>query len=145
MSILLALFIDIPSVSAKRHRHRSTKTKMRMDYKPQNELGSISGKIMGDLQPVSGATILVTQKDKIIDQVVSDENGYYTIKYLTPGRFDIKASKDDYRTVIFTAVPVSEDHTIKNDFYLPRFNNAHMPRYPIVETYERHISHMRHN
>jgi Carboxypeptidase regulatory-like domain len=142
--ICLALFIQIPDASARHRHHKKKKEKGSIDYyNPQNGLGGISGKIMGDLKPVQGATVLVTQKDKVFDQATTDENGYYVIKFLAPGRFDLKVTNEGYRTTIISSIPVSADYTVSNDLYLPKFNNAHMPCTPILETFQEHISHLR--
>ena len=106
------------------------------DYVTQIGVGGISGKIMGNMEAVRGADVVLMQKDKLIDKTSTDENGNYAFKYLSPGNYDIKATKPGYRTSIIITIPVDEDETTGNDFYLPQFNNAHMIKTPIVETYE---------
>jgi hypothetical protein len=142
---MFALLICIPVTNARHRHHKKTREKNTLDYyQPQNGLGGISGKVMGDLKPVAGVTLMVMQNDKLMDKTTSDENGYFTFKYLAPGHYDLKATNNDYRTTIITGIPVSADYIIKNDFYLPRFNNAHMPRTPAVETYRDHLKYLKH-
>ena len=102
----------------------------------QDGVGSVSGKLMGNLEPVAGAEVVIMQKDKLYDKAVTDEDGNYRFPYLRPGHYDVRATMTGYRTTIITKVPVSEDHTTKNDFYLGKYNNAHMPSYPLKEDYE---------
>lgn len=147
--MIIALLLQTFSASAlfkHRHHHKKKKPKQNPLYvhQPQNGLGGITGKIMGDLQPVNGVTLVVMQKDRIIDKTTTDETGNYSFRYLAPGKYDLKAMNNDYRTVIITKIPITADESIKNSFYLPKFNNANMPHTPIVETFEEHIAHMRH-
>jgi hypothetical protein len=102
----------------------------------QRGVGGVEGKIMGNLEAVSGADVVLMQKDKLIDQTKTDENGNYKFYYLSAGDYDIKATKDGYRTHIIITIPVYTDNTTQNDLYLPKFTNASVPRTPIVETYE---------
>lgn len=103
---------------------------------PENGLGTISGKLMGDLRPVAAAEVVLMQKDKVVDKTKTDEYGNYNFPYVRPGDYDVKATKTGYRTSIIIKIPVSEDHITKNDFYLPKFNNEHMLSNPLVDDYE---------
>lgn len=103
---------------------------------PENGVGSITGKLMGDIQPVSGAEVVLMDKDKIVDKTLTDEDGSYSFLYVRPGKYDVRATKTGHRTTIIIKVPVSEDIVTKNDFYFPKFNNAHMQANPIVDNYE---------
>jgi len=101
----------------------------------QNGLGGIAGKIMGGLQPLAGADVALLQQDKIIDKTTTDEDGNYSFPLEIPGHYDVKASKQEYRTTIIVRVPMYADCTTKNDLYLGKFNNAHMPKELYVEAY----------
>lgn len=101
----------------------------------QNGLGTISGKLMGGLQPVSGAEVILLEQENIIDKTTTDENGMYSFEYIRPGKYDLKASKPGHRLTIITHIPVSEDHITQNDIYLGQYNNPHMPKTPIVQSY----------
>lgn len=105
---------------------------------PQLGVGGISGKLMGNLEAVSGAEVVLMQKDKLIDKTTTDENGHYEFLYINPGEYDIKASKILYRTSIIIHIPVHGDEWTKNDFYLPKLN-GHKQHEPFVETYDKNI------
>jgi hypothetical protein len=131
--LLLALFIFIqPSMA------------WRLPFVPENGLGGIAGKLTGDLQPVGKVSVVLVQQDKIIDKTETDADGFYKFRYVEEGMYDIKATKDGYRTCIVLKIPVIPDHVTKLDFYLPRFNNDHMPDDPIVETYDHYYKYMDH-
>ncbi len=102
----------------------------------QNGTGNVSGKIMGGLQPVAGAEVVIMQKDKLIDKTSTDEDGNYSFRYLAAGRYDVRATKSGYRTSIIIQVPIAEDRDTKNDLYLPEINNRHMLSNPLVDDYE---------
>ncbi|MCD6010584.1 MAG: Carboxypeptidase regulatory-like domain [Flavipsychrobacter sp.] len=105
-------------------------------YAQDDAVGTVSGKLMGNLQPVAGAEVVILQKDKLFDQTTTDENGNYRFPYLRPGYYDVRATMPGYRTSIIIKIPVAENKTTKNDFYLPKYNNGNMPSYPLVEGYE---------
>ena len=109
---------------------------MQMSANAQIGVGGIEGKIMGNIEPVSAAEVVLMQKDQLIDKTVTDEHGHYAFYYINPGCYDVRATKADYRTSIIITIPVSQDHTTYNDLYLPKFNNEHMPNDPIVESYD---------
>jgi hypothetical protein len=75
------------------------------------------------------------QKDHVIYKTNTDENGNYQFLYVNPGEYDIRATKYGYRTSIIIHVPISANRTIKNDFYLPKFNTVNMQSNPIVDEY----------
>ncbi len=98
--------------------------------------GTVTGKLMGNLQPVAGAEVTILQKDKIFDQKTADENGNYAFPHLRPGYYDVRATMPGYRTSIIVKIPVAEHKNTKNDFYLPKLNTENMPKTPLVEDYE---------
>lgn len=98
--------------------------------------GTVYGKLMGNLQPVAGAEVVIMQKDKLFDQKLTDENGNYTFPHLRPGYYDVRATMPGYRTSIIIKIPVRENKTTQNDFYLSQLNTANMPKTPMVEDYE---------
>lgn len=98
--------------------------------------GTVTGKLMGNLQPVAGAEVVIMQKDKLFDQKLTDENGTYTFPHLRPGYYDVRATMPGYRTSIIVKIPVAEHKTTRNDFYLPKLNTENMPKTPLVEDYE---------
>jgi hypothetical protein len=99
-------------------------------------LGKIGGKITGDLKSVSDVKVLLLQNDEVIDVKTTDENGNYLFPYLTPGCYDIRAEKACYRTHVITHIPACAERITPADLYLPKFNNANMLSYPIVEVYQ---------
>ncbi len=99
-------------------------------------VGNISGKLTGNLQPVAGAEVVVMQKDKLFDKTITDENGGYRFAYLRPGYYDVRATMPGYRTSIIVKIPVAENKTTRNNFYLPKFNTENMPKAPLIEDYE---------
>jgi hypothetical protein len=101
---------------------------------PENGLGGLTGKITGDLKAVSKVTILLVRKEEIVDKTETDEDGFYKFRYIEEGRYDLKATKDGYRTCIVTKIPIAADKVTKLDFYQPKINN-HQPEGPIVETF----------
>ena len=111
---------------------------------PENGLGGITGKITGDLQPAGKVVVVLMHKDKVVDKTLTDEEGFYKFRYVAEGDYDIKATKDGYRTCIVIQIPVQPDRVTKLDFYQPKINNDHMPEHPIVETYEYYHKYMKH-
>jgi hypothetical protein len=112
----------------------------------QDEPGSIYGKIMGDLKQVDGVEVTLFHDDEIIDKTVTDEDGKYHFPYLAAGHYDVKAAKPGYRTTIITRTPVSATHDTRNDIYIGRYNNGHMPKEQIVEYFYCNADrYMRHN
>jgi Carboxypeptidase regulatory-like domain len=103
---------------------------------PQMGVGGIEGKLMGNMEAVGGAELVLMQKDKIIDKTTTDEEGHYFFKYVSPGHYDIKATKTGYRTSIIVQIPVAPDETTPNSFYLPKYNDRKMPSGPIVDDYQ---------
>lgn len=99
-------------------------------------LGTIAGKLTGNLQPVAGAEVVVMQKDKLFDKTTTGEDGSYRFAYLRPGYYDVRATMPGYRISIIIKIPVAENKTTRNDFYLPKFNTENMPKAPLVEDYE---------
>jgi len=101
----------------------------------QNGLGVISGKVYGDLVPQKGAELTLLQNDVVIATTTTDEDGNFKFTYLNPGYYDLKGVKTGYRTAITNTIPVHANEETNNDFYIPKYNNNNMNRYPIVETY----------
>ena len=111
---------------------------------PENGLGGITGKITGDLKGLKNVTVVLMQKDKIVDQTETDEEGFYKFRYLEEGKYDLKALKDGFITCMVTEIPVAPDKVTKLDFYQPLINNNHMPVSPIVESYHYYYRLMKH-
>lgn len=128
-AVLIALFALIQPSYALHHHFVS------VHVNADKEVGDITGKIMGALQPVNKVTVILLQNNKVVDKTETDENGIYKFRYLPEGTYDIKASKDGYRTYIVTDIPSVSDKTTRVDLYLAVVNNSHMPDDPIVETY----------
>jgi hypothetical protein len=99
-------------------------------------VGGIEGKLMGNLEIVAGAEVVLMQKDKVIAKETTDENGYYRFLYVNPGHYDVKAVKPGYRTTIIVRVPVRGDETTPNSFYMPKYNDRNMPAGPAIDDYE---------
>ncbi len=111
---------------------------------PENGLGGITGKITGDLKGLKSVTVVLMQKDVVVDQTETDEDGFYKFRYLEEGRYDIKAVKEGFITCMVTKIPVAPDRVTKLDFYQPLINNKHMPLSPVVETYDYYRRLMKH-
>ena len=103
---------------------------------PQTGVGGIEGKLMGNMEAVAGADLVLMQKDNIIARTTTDEEGHYYFYYLNPGHYDIKATKTGYRTSIIIHIPVTQDETTPNSFYIPKYNDRKMPSSPIIDDYE---------
>ncbi len=102
----------------------------------QSYLGSIKGRLMGNLLPAEGAEVVLMRGDRVIDKARTDENGMYSFPLENPGRYDVIASKPGYRTAKIKGVPIREKIVTKNDFYLPALTNNNVPQYPAVQYYE---------
>ena len=101
----------------------------------ESGLGTISGRVTGDLLPLKGAKLLLLKNDEIVATTETDADGHYSFTYLEPGYYDLKGTKDGFRTAITNTIPSKEDQETKLDFYMPKFNNKNMNRYPIVESF----------
>ena len=97
--------------------------------------GEIRGRVMGALLGVKDARVTLTQNEKIVDEAFTDQDGYYSFKFLNPGYYDLKGTKSGYRTNITHSILVQDNGVTITDFYIPKFNNLTMHRYPIVESY----------
>ncbi len=102
---------------------------------PANGLGTISGRVTGDLLPIKGAKLQLLKNDEVVATTETDADGHYSFTYLEPGYYDLKGTKEGFRTAITNTIPSKEDQETKLDFYMPKFNNKNMNRYPIVESY----------
>lgn len=100
-----------------------------------NGLGTISGRVTGDLLPIKGAKLQLLKNDEVIATTETDADGHYSFTFLEPGYYDLKGTKEGFRTAITNTIPSKEDQETKLDFYMPKFNNKNMNRYPIVESY----------
>ncbi len=101
----------------------------------ESGLGTISGRVTGDLLPLKGAKILLLKNDEVVASTETDAEGHYSFTYLEPGYYDLKGTKEGFRTAITNTIPTKEDQETILDFYMPKFNNKNMNRYPIVESY----------
>jgi hypothetical protein len=114
-----------------RHRHAV----QRYQYNGDPTLGEIIGRVTGDLMVLGGVKVALLQNEKIIDCVMTDENGDYEFKYVNPGNYDVKGEKNGFRTSITREVPVKENKLCELDFYLPKLNTVNIDKYPIVQSY----------
>lgn len=103
---------------------------------PENGLGAIEGRIMGSLLPLKGVKVVLLRNEEVVDETVSDEEGYYRFPLLSPGRYNMKGKKEGHRVSITTEIPVASDLITKVDFYLPKMDDDNRSKFPIVETYE---------
>jgi hypothetical protein len=72
----------------------------------------------------------------VVDEVISDEEGFYRFTLLAPGRYNMKGKKEGHRISITTEIPVAPDLITKVDFYMPKMDDDNRSKFPIVETYE---------
>ena len=143
--VILALFSVIPAAHAK-HRHLKKEKYPRLCsyyYEQQNELGGISGRIMGNLLPVDGAIIVLMRNNKLIDRTITDEDGQFIFRYTDTGQYDITASKEGFITGIITRIPVTPNHITRNDLYLPKYHKEQMPGDVVSEPYSYNRKFMR--
>lgn len=76
----------------------------------QSGTGNISGKVIDDRkEPMIGAVIIASQNGITKSGSVSDEDGNFKIKQLTPGVYDIEVRYQSYKTNIMQQVAVTED------------------------------------
>lgn len=74
--------------------------------------GAISGTVLDEKkQPILGAIIEVTQKGIRKGGAATDEDGKYTIKPLSAGRYEVKISYTSYISKLVKDVIVSPDRT----------------------------------
>jgi len=100
---------------------------------------------MGNLFPVSGAVVVLMRNEKLIDRTTTDEDGRFIFRYTDPGNYNIIASKESYHTSVITDIPVTADHTTRNDFYLPKFNSRQVPADAVSEPYSVNRKFMKEN
>ncbi len=103
---------------------------------PENGLGAIEGRIMGSLLPLKGVKVVLLRNEEVVDETISDEEGYYRFPLLSPGKYNMKGKKEGHRVSITTEIPVARDLITKVDFYLPKMDDDNRSKFPIVETYE---------
>ena len=153
MGMLFALFITIPKARAKHKaqaKHQNVKPKKHPRIStfyplPQNGLGGISGRIMGNLVPLKGASIALMQENRLIDRTVTDEEGNFVFKFFTPGQYEIIAAKAGFRTSSITGIPVKADNLTRTDFYVPLIVDEHTPSSTLSEDYDRNRKFMKEN
>lgn len=87
--------------------------------------GEIRGKIFdketGQTMPF--ASVAIVLDDKIITGVVSDANGNYSLKSISPGSYTVRASYIGYRETSVTQVLISENKITLLDIKLSSNNN----------------------
>ncbi len=68
---------------------------------------------------INGAVVQVTSTELSIDRsATSDGDGVYTLQAVPPGVYDIKATKDGFKTEIFKAIEVTLNRTVTFDIAL---------------------------
>lgn len=102
---------------------------------PQTDLGTITGRVTGNVTAINGATVVLLHNNELVDRVTTDKDGYFRFTYVNPGRYDIKAAKDGHRANILYAVPVNQYKTTTADFYLPVISNPNTSHQAIAEIY----------
>jgi hypothetical protein len=81
--------------------------------------GDISGKIKDEKgEGIPFATVAVVQNGKIVKSVPTDFDGNYTLKPLTPGKYDVKYSYIGYQPILRTGVVVSAEKSTYLDVQL---------------------------
>ncbi len=78
----------------------------------QGQSGSITGTVVDEnKEPVIGAIVEVSQGGIVKGGMPTDVDGNYTIKPLSPGKYDVKVSYSSYKTSLTTGVLVQPDKT----------------------------------
>lgn len=76
----------------------------------QSQMGSIQGTVLDDKkEPVVNAAVQVMEGGILKGGAVTDYDGNYEVKPLSPGRYDVKVQLQSYKTSITTGVIVSPD------------------------------------
>ena len=83
------------------------------------QTGDISGKIKDEKgEGIPFATVSVVQNGAVVKGVQTDFDGNYTLKPLTPGKYDVKFSYVGYQPTLRTGVVVSTDKSTYLDIQL---------------------------
>ncbi len=74
--------------------------------------GEINGKVVDVAtgEALIGATVVANEADRMVGSAITDFDGFYTIKPLSPGLYDLSFSYLGYEAVTVSMVPVSSDN-----------------------------------
>lgn len=81
--------------------------------------GGIKGKVVDEKgEPIPFANVVAKQKGNIISGTQTDFDGFFTIKPLQPGNYDVESSFIGYQSVLTNGVVVKGDKLTFQDFKL---------------------------
>lgn len=75
----------------------------------QHSFGTLAGYITDSIsrKPLEYATVALMQDSHLKMGTITDEKGYYILKPLPPGKYDLKISYMGYGTIILTGIAIS--------------------------------------
>lgn len=116
----LVLSTNMPSVNNNKPELKTWFIEKRRVYKKNEEFlnGTVKGKVIDEEtgEPIPFANIIFNQNGKQIQGVVTDFNGLYTIRSISPGYYDVEVSFVGYVTTEKKGVSVKSDKINFIDF-----------------------------
>lgn len=103
-------------------------------YQVINAQGVLKGKVTDGKEPIPYANIVVLKDGKINIGAQTDFDGYYTIKPISPGKYEVKASCMGYQTTTITGVQIDSN---KITFLDIKMNSSAMDLESVEVLYER--------
>ena len=87
-----------------------------VNFSLQSKPGTISGNVISTASglPISGALVQVSNEDAVIDSVLTDSSGNYTITGVAPGSYSATAAATTYDTGVTGAIVFSNQTTTVN-------------------------------
>lgn len=96
-------------------------SKIKVTYPTTNEKSSVSGRVLDEEGiGLDYASIVAVQDGIVKGGGKTDQNGYYRIKPLAPGTYELRVNYVGYKSAIVQGIQVSEGQGAKVDFRMER-------------------------
>lgn len=107
----------------------------KISYPNSNEKSSITGRILDEQGEVLDYASVVAVQDGIVKGgAKTDRNGYYKIKPLSPGMYELRVNYVGYKTAIVSEIIVSDEKGARVDFRMERKSvNASLKEVVVTE------------